>query len=116
MLKLYLAGGFQDEKETVVSSNGCVSPVPGLQLTHEEADTRLFLHAVYATKTGVKRIIIHANHTYVITLCIYYYRAMLKYIGFKEFWVQTPQDSHLPIHDIAEKLCHALSLLHSLTG
>lgn len=45
VLKLYVAGGIQDGKETLSLFNGCISPIPGLQLTHEEADTRL-LHAV----------------------------------------------------------------------
>ena len=121
VLKLYLAGGFQDVKETVMLTNGCASSVPELQSTQEEADTRLLLHAMYATKNeGVKRIVIHANDTDVIILCLYYYKTMLKDMGLKELWVKTQQDSHLPVHDIAEKLnqdtCHALPLLHSLSG
>ena len=92
-----------------------------LQSTHEEADTRLFLHAMHATKNeGVKRIIIHAIDTDVIVLCLYYYKTMLKDIGLKELWVKTQQYIHLPVHDIAEKLdqdlCQALPLPHSPSG
>ncbi|KAG1674194.1 Protein CIP2A [Nymphon striatum] len=61
-----------------------------------------------------------SNLTDVIVLAVYYYKTKLKELGLDEFWMKTQQDSHLPIHKIANTLdadlCRALPLIHSLSG
>ncbi|KAG1657357.1 Phosphatidylinositol 4-kinase type 2-alpha [Nymphon striatum] len=120
-IKLFLSGGFRDIHKNVLLTNGNESPVTDLQSTHEEADTRLLLHSIYATQVeGVKRIVMYANDTDVIVLAVYYYKTKLKKLGLDEFWMKTQQDSYLPIHKIANTLdadlCRALPLIHSLSG
>ncbi|KAG1668553.1 Protein smg8 [Nymphon striatum] len=120
-IKLFLSGGFRDIHKSVMLTNGNESPVTELQSTHEEADTRLLLHSIYATQVeGVKRIVMYANDTDVIVLAVYYYKTKLKKLGLDEFWMKTQQDSYLPIHKIANTLdadlCRALPLIHSLSG
>ncbi|KAG1656448.1 hypothetical protein GQR58_023929 [Nymphon striatum] len=120
-IKLFLSGGFRDIHKSVLLTNGNESPVTELQSTHEEADTRLLLHSIYATQVeGVKRIVMYANDTDVIVLAVYYYKTKLKKLGLDEFWMKTQQDSYLPIHKIANTLdadlCRALPLIHSLSG
>ena len=58
-MKLFLSGGFRDVSKSVLLTNGSVMPVAELQSTHEEADTRLLLHTIYAIQVeGVKRVVI----------------------------------------------------------
>ncbi|KAG1686778.1 hypothetical protein GQR58_008588 [Nymphon striatum] len=81
-IKLFLSGGFRDIHKSVLLTNGNESPVTELQSTHEEADTRLLLHSIYATQVeGVKRIVMYANDTDVIVLAVYYYKTKLKKLG-----------------------------------
>ncbi|KAG1652386.1 Monocarboxylate transporter 14 [Nymphon striatum] len=51
---------------------------------------------------------------------VVYDKTKLKELGLDEFWMKTQQDSHLPIHKIANTLdadlCRALPLIHSLSG
>ncbi|KAG1656369.1 hypothetical protein GQR58_023997 [Nymphon striatum] len=104
-IKLFLSGGFRDIHKSVLLTNGNESPVTELQSTHEEADTRLLLHSIYATQVeGVKRIVMYANDTDVIVLAVYYYKTKLKKLVLDEFWMKTQQDSYLPIHKIANTL------------
>ena len=119
--KLYLAGGFNDAKKSVLLSNGCITAVPDLESNQEEADTRMILHAIYAAQNDdVKRIVVHANDTDVIVLSLYYYATYLKDLNLQEMWIRTQQDSYLPIHEMANKLdneiCLALPFIHTLSG
>ena len=120
-LKLFLSGGFHDVSKSVVLSEGCISPVTELQSKHEEADTRLLLHSIYATQLeGVKWIVIYVNGTDVVVMAIYYFKNKLQDLGLEELWMKTQQYSYLPIHQIAAALdvvlCRALPLIHSLSG
>ncbi len=120
-MKLCLSGGFQDVDKSVLLTNGSESAVEELESTHEEADTRLLLHTIYATEVErVKRVVIYANDTDVVVLCVYYYKTKLQEMELKELWMRMQQDSYLPIHDIATRLdasiCQALPFIHSLSG
>lgn len=119
--KLYLAGGFQDVEKSVLLTDGCVTDIGELASTQEEADTRIILHAMYATvHDGVQRIVIHGNDTDIIVLALYYYVAFLRDLPLQELWIRTEVDSYLPLHKIANALdadlCHALPLIHSISG
>ncbi|PFX14895.1 Uncharacterized protein K02A2.6 [Stylophora pistillata] len=49
--KVFLAGGFKDRSRTVSLTQGSVTIEPNLCSDHEEADTRLLLHAKHAATT-----------------------------------------------------------------
>ena len=96
--KLYLGGGFHEETKTVMVNKQNVVPIAELESTHEEADTRLILHSMYAAHNDVDRLIIHAYDTDVIALFIYYASLLLQDVS--EIWIRTDRDSYLPIHMI----------------
>ena len=52
-----------------LKANGC-EEVEELHSTHEEADTRLLLHASDAATSGSKAVIITAEDTDVMVLCL----------------------------------------------
>ena len=118
--RLYLGGGFEEETKSVLLTKGSVTRVPSLESTQEEADTRILLHAIYSVQNeDVQRVIVHANDTDVIVMCIYYASTLLN--DLEELWVRTgPDNYYLPIHQIAKSLgpaqCRALPFLHSLSG
>jgi hypothetical protein len=117
---LYLGGGFEEETKSVLLTKGSVTRVPSLESTQEEADTRILLHAIHSVQNeDVQRVIVHANDTDVIVMCIYYASTLLN--DLEELWVRTgPDNYYLPIHQIAKSLgpaqCRALPFLHSLSG
>ena len=44
-------------------TEGCLVSLSDLNLTIEEADVRLVLHAIHATQTGAKRLVILSGRT-----------------------------------------------------
>ncbi len=118
-MHLYLGGGFTDEKKSVLVTNESVSHVPELASTQEEADTRVVLHAIHAARNGAERVVVHANDTDIIILCIYYFGTD-KLETLKELWVRTEYATYLPIHKLAialgQTLCQGLPFIHSLSG
>ena len=92
--------------------------VPALVSDHEEADTRLLLHAKHACEDG-HRIVIQSPDTDVLLLCVSHYRE----IGCQELWFRTGVKDRLryiPAHDVSTNLdpeiCSALPAFHALTG
>lgn len=77
--KLFLAGGFSEGKTTMsLSSQGSVE-ADNLACTHEEADTRMLLHAMDADlkfQDTDGRIIIKTPDTDVVVLAVYYFPKM----------------------------------------
>ena len=63
-------------------------------------------------------MVIHANDTDIITICLYYAVTFLK--GLPEMWVRTAHDIYLPVHEMAVTLgpsqCMALPFIHSMSG
>lgn len=87
--------------------------------THEEADTRIMLHAYDASTSGYRRIMIRTEDTAVLVLAISIYHTILV----DELWVAFGFGKYLryfPLHNIATGLgrdkCKALPLFHALTG
>ena len=77
------------------------------------------MHTVYTVQSqDVKRVILHANDTDVIVLCIYYSGTLLA--DLKEFWIRSKSETYLPIHEIAKAMgpqqCKVLPFIHSLSG
>jgi hypothetical protein len=89
--ELYLAGLFSDPSTTKNFTPSKVSDCPDLFSNHEEANTRMLLHAIHAdTRFGdmnVKgRIIIKSPDTAVLLLCIHFFPSMR---NTKELWFKT---------------------------
>ena len=96
-----------------------MTDVAALESTQQEADTIVVLHSIYIVQNeDVERIIIHANDTDIVVICVYYASKLLR--DLPELWVRTARDSYLPIHGIAAALgpasCRALPFIHSLSG
>ena len=86
---------------------------------HEEADTRIFVHARHASVNGMKKILIRTVDTDVVILAI----AFAKRLKVEELWVAFgvgKQLRYVPIHKIAGSLtiqqCEGLPFFHALTG
>ena len=86
--------------------------------THEEADTRLMVHALDAASNGCNRIRIRSNDTDVIVLAIAVANTLLA----NEVWVTygTGKNVHnIPAHTVATSLgpkASVLPMFHALTG
>lgn len=91
--------------------------------THEEADTRMFVHAVDAVRQGSKRIVIRTVDTDVLVLAIALVLQLKQINPVVKLWVALGTGSHLryfETHIIAEKLSmevsKALPIFHAFTG
>lgn len=116
---LYLGGGFKEVTKSVLMKDGSVTDVQELESTQEEADTRVLLHTVYSVQHDrIERVIIHANDTDVIVICIYYSATLLR--DLPELWIAISQDTYVPIHELAAAMgpsqCRLLPFIHSLSG
>ncbi len=88
--------------------------------SHEEFDTRCILHAANASQEGHTRILIHANDTDVLVVCIAFFHAL----SLDELWIAFAQGKHrryVPVHAICEhfadrEMMTALPISHALTG
>ena len=58
-----------DEKCFQLSKEGMLE-VPELESTHEEADTRMMLHAIHATNQLIHNIVIHTPDTDVVVIAL----------------------------------------------
>lgn len=100
--ELIIGGGLNDPTNTVMISNGCSCYIDDLKSDHEEADTRMILHASHASSSK-ERIVIHSSDTDVAALAIHSFHN----INCKELWIKTgvkDKVRYLPIHTIAVKL------------
>ena len=87
--------------------------------THEEADTRLMIHALDASLRGHRRIKIRTNDTDVIVLAL----SVVSTLPVDEFWITYGSGKnvqHMPVHVVASSLgpskASALPMFHALTG
>ena len=87
--------------------------------THEEADTRLMIHALDASLRGHRRIKIITNDTDVIVLAL----SVVSTLPVDEFWITYGSGKnvqHMPAHVVASSLgpskSSALPMFHALTG
>ena len=96
--------------------------VSGLACSHEEADTRMFVHARYAVIEGARRITLKVNDTDILVIAIAMF-PLLQLDGLQELWVDFGSSSNrklIPVHLIATSLgqerCDALLFLHAFSG
>jgi len=87
--------------------------------THEEADTRLILHAHNAAQNGFRVVVIKTVDTDVVVLAL----ANYCHIPSTELWVAFGTGAnfrYIPVHKVAAALghdkCAALPAFHSITG
>ena len=116
--RIIIGGGFRDGRKAVGISRGTSSDIPGLQSNHEEADTRLLLHAKCASENAA-RIVIQSPDTDVLVICTSHFHSLLC----EELWFQTgvrDQLRFVPVHkvsqELAEQMYSALLGFHALTG
>ena len=86
---------------------------------HEEADTRLMVHANDASRCGHRRIKIRSNDTDVVVLAI----AIVNTLAIDEMWITHGSGKNvqnIPVHAVAASLgpakSAAMSMFHALTG
>jgi len=112
--EIVVAGGFREELE-VKSSKGTTDLTP-LKSTHEEADTRLVLHAVHSQ---FNTVVVSSRDTDVLLLLVSHFRRM----QCEHLWMMSGTSKkrrYIPIVAVFNKLPRgsAASLLayHALTG
>jgi hypothetical protein len=87
-----------------------------LTANHEEADTRIILHALSAKLSGYSRCIIECSDTDVLILLVHF----KKYLT-SELWMKVGRADnvrYIPVHEInlSEALSKNLPAFHALTG
>ena len=87
--------------------------------SHEEADTRLFVHVADAVRKGFQKVMVRTVDTDVVVLAI----AMFNQIGADELWLAFGTRSnfrYIPVHDVVAgmdpRICATLPVFHALTG
>lgn len=110
--ELVIAGGSETPDLAVSSVSGILHH---LCSTHEEADTRIVLHANDLVSQGHEHLVVHSRDTDVLLLLIHHVIA--------EVWMvagtkQKPK--YIPVHQIRESLnpqvCRNLLAYHAITG
>ena len=115
-----------DERKVVSTSGKLIltnSPIEDVSrlfpCTHEEADTRLLLHAAHAAATGCQRAMVRTVDTDVVVLCT----ALFTQTNLEEIWIAFGTGKHfrlIPVHAIAKSLgpekSMSLLMLHAFTG
>ena len=97
-----------------------VTDVEELECDHEEADSRMFIHAHYAAENeNADRVIITSPDTDVAVLCLFHCSTL----NINELWFHTgtgKKRRFIPMHVMAEKLSEeiirVLPAFHTLTG
>ena len=112
-----IGGGFRDGEKTVTVARGQCSDDQMVRSNHEEADTRMILHANHAARAN-RRLVVHSPDTDVLVLSVSLFRSL----DCPELWFRTGvKDRHrlIPVHDIAhalgEKICSSLPGFHAIT-
>ena len=116
--KLVIKSGYKDSETTVSISNRASKFTEPLACFHEEADTRMLLHAKHASSSR-SWVIIQSPDTDVLILCATHFES----IGCEELWFKTGVRDHLhyvPVHRLSHKLgqkvCRCPSAFQALTG
>ncbi|KAJ8419194.1 hypothetical protein AAFF_G00006930 [Aldrovandia affinis] len=108
-------------KEEDAVSNRTINLAGVAPCSHEEADTRIFLHARHATEAGSKVIMVKASDTDVVVIAVSVLQA-LQELGLQQLWVAFGQGQHLrwvPVHDLCCTLAEkskGMLFFHAFTG
>ena len=86
---------------------------------HEEADTRMFLHAHHASQAGHSRVLIRSRDTAVLVLGVH----LFEQLDVEELWLAFGVGKHfrfIPIHELHAcmnpSLVNGLTFFHAFTG
>lgn len=89
---------------------------------HEEADSRIFTHALHAAKQQMKSVLIKACDTDILVVAVNVF-ATLHNAGLERLWVEFGQGQSirwLPIHDMVVNLgpekSSGMLFFHAFTG
>ena len=121
-----LCTGLEVGDKQVISTRGhevvCNSDIDISKLspcTHEEADTRLLLHAAECSRQGFNRVMIRTVDTDVMVIAI----STFQQLGISELWIAFGTGKnfrYVPIHDIVKELgptrAGSLIAFHAFTG
>ncbi|KAG1682026.1 Sprouty-related, EVH1 domain-containing protein 2 [Nymphon striatum] len=115
--KLIITAGGYDDPTVAMSSHGEISG--NLKSTHEEADTRIVLHAVDAVRAGCQRLLINCRDTDVLVLLVHF----CDHIAADELWMCSGtkmKPKYIPVHIVRQHLtdaiCSTLPAFHAVTG
>ena len=107
---------------TVVSQPPRVDGVASLDSTHEEADTRVFVHVADMLHRGHTSIMVRTTDSDVVIIAVSVVQH-LRSLGLQELWVAYGTGAsfrYIPAHNVARHLGDARSLglltFHSMTG
>ena len=88
--------------------------------THEEADSRIFVHVADAARRGHRSVMVHTCDTDVLAIAVSFVHELL---GINELWLAFGSGKHfryIAAHEIAVQLgpekSRALPMFHALTG
>lgn len=116
--RVILAGGFDEITKTLCVTSTESYSVPGLQSTHEEADTRIILHAAHAARE-FDTVTIWSPDTDVVVLATYF----MNKIGAKNMFVNIgsgEKSRMLNLNKLSASLSRPLRMsllgLHAITG
>lgn len=96
--RLLIGGGFCDPVNAIEVVHYQAKSLPELQADHEEADTRILLHAKHASET-YGRIAIQSPDTGVAVLPVHFFSSL----PCNELWFKTGTKDkirYIPIHSI----------------
>ena len=114
-----IGGGHKDDNDrAILIARGQHAVVEALNSHHEEADTRLLLHAKHASLDH-RRIVMQSPDTDVVVLCTTHFDQL----NCRELWFRTEvkdKPRYVAIHSISEQLgedvCSSLPGFHAVTG
>ncbi|MES9882793.1 MAG: hypothetical protein ABW185_18145 [Sedimenticola sp.] len=111
--EIVTAGGFS-EIDAAKSSTG--RDVNHLKADHEEADTRIILHAIDASQQGFERLNIVCKDTDVLVLLIHFADVLCKDVRMKVGSAKAPK--YIAVHDIelSDEMRECLPAFHAVSG
>ncbi|KAL2081649.1 hypothetical protein ACEWY4_023502 [Coilia grayii] len=111
--EIVISGGFDHPEKVASAANTDVSQ---LQATHEEADTRILLHAVDATAKGYQRLIIQCRDTDVLVLLLVFAQRLSPEVWIKAGTAKKP--CYIKVHEIKQPndIINGLLAFHAITG
>ena len=89
--------------ETVVFNNDRTDAADLSPCMHEEAYTRLLLHAADAARRGYTKVMVRTVYTDVVVIAV----AKFQYISLSELWIDFEVGNnlkYLPAHDISRSI------------
>lgn len=117
---IVLAGGFENGQDVRIVDHTGVHCLPELDSTHEEADTRMVLHAIHLSR-NYQTIIVKSDDTDVLVLLIYYVSRQV--FGTASIFMHAghgDRQRFIPVSEISKRLgtalCESLPACHALTG